>query len=226
MPTPFRLLLLLLLVAGCARGGAATSGLGFDTRVALMDPDHFAWSETAPDLFWVRFETTQGSFVVEVHRFWGPHGADRFYNLVRTGFFDDSRFFRVRDGFIAQFGVPGNPAVAAVWKDQTIKDDLLRVSNKRGMLSYAMTGPDTRTTQLFINYGDNRRLDDEGFSPIALVIEGMDVVDRLYAGYDEEAGGGMRGGKQGPIFEGGNAYLDQNFPRLDKLLRATIIREG
>ncbi len=214
---------LLMLAAGCAGGGATAPAL--DARAALMDPNHAVWSEAAPQVFWVRFETTKGAFIVEAHRFWGPHGADRFYNLVRTGFFDDSRFFRVREGFIAQFGIPGDPAVAALWRDQTIADDLKRLSNKRGTMAFAMTGPDTRTTQLFINYADNSRLDDENFAPIALVVEGMEVVDALYAGYDEEAGGGMRGGKQGPMFEGGNAYLDQHFPQLDKLLRATVIRE-
>ena len=214
---------LVLFAAGCA--GSGTRAPAFDTRAALMDPNHTAWNETAPEVFWVRFETTQGAFTVESHRFWGPHGADRFYNLVRTGFFDDSRFFRVRAGFIAQFGIPGDPAVAAVWREQTIEDDLKRVSNKRGTMAFAMTGPNTRTTQLFINYADNDRLDSEGFAPIARVVEGMEVVDALYAGYDEEPGGGMRGGKQAPMFEGGNAYLDQHFPELDKLLRATVIRE-
>ena len=212
-----------MLAAGCARSGAVVPA--FEARAALMDPNHALWSEPAPDVFWVRFETSNGAFTVEAQRFWAPRGADRFYNLVRAGFFDDSRFFRVREGFIAQFGIPGDPAVAAVWKDQTIPDDSVRMGNTRGTMAYAMTGPDTRTTQLYINYGDNSRLNNEGFAPLALVVEGMDVVDGLYAGYDEEAGGGMRGGKQGKMFEGGNAHLDHHFPELDKLLRATVIRE-
>ena len=214
---------LMLLAAGCA--GSEATAPAFDARAALMDPGHAVWSETAPEVFWVRFETTKGAFTVESHRFWAPHGVDRFYNLVRTGFFDDSRFFRVRAGFIAQFGIPGDPAVAAVWRDRAMPDDLKRLSNKRSTMAYAMTGPDTRTTQLFINYADNDRLDGEGFAPIARVVEGMDVVDALYAGYDEEAGGGMRGGQQDKMFEGGNVYLDQHFPELDKLLRATVTRE-
>src|SRR5205085_540678 len=147
-----------------------------------------------------------GDILIEVRRDLSPHGADRFYNLVRAGFFDDSRFFRVRAGFIAQFGIPGDPAIAAVWRDQTIPDDPVRESNTRGTISYAMTGPNARTTQLFINLGDNSRLDKDGFAPIGKVIEGMNVVDQLYSGYGEEAGGGMRGGKQGKIFEGGNTH--------------------
>ena len=146
-------------------------------------------------------------------------------NNLRTGFFDDSRFFRVRAGFIAQFGIPGDPTVTALWKDLTMPDDTVRQSNTRGAVAYAMTGPDTRTTQLYINYGDNARLDAEGFAPIGRVVEGMDVVDQLYAGYDEEAGGGMRGGKQDKMLEGGNAHLDEHFPLLDKLRRATMVKE-
>jgi cyclophilin family peptidyl-prolyl cis-trans isomerase len=193
-----------------------------DARKVLMIPQQKFWRQKASNLFRVRFKTTKGDFIIEVHRDLAPHGVDRFYNLVRAGFFDDSRFFRVRAGFIAQFGIPGNPSIAAVWKDQTIPDDPARQSNSRGTISYAMTGPNARTSQLFINLGDNSRLDKEGFAPIGKVIEGMNVVDQLYAGYGEEAGGGMRGGKQGKIFEGGNTYLDREFPKLDKLLRAIV----
>lgn len=189
-----------------------------------MNPKHKLWSQRAPDVFKVRLETSKGSFVIEAHRDWASRGVDRFYNLVRAGFFDDSRFFRVRAGFIAQFGIPADPAVAAVWKAQTIQDDPARQSNTRGTIAYAMTGPDTRTAQLYFNLSDNSRLDREGFAPIGKVVEGIAVVDQLYAGYGEEAGGGMRGGKQGKIVEGGNAFLDREFPRLDKLVRATILR--
>jgi cyclophilin family peptidyl-prolyl cis-trans isomerase len=160
--------------------------------------------------------------VIEATRAWAPRGVDRFYHLVRSGFFDDSRFYRVRAGFIAQFGIPGDPAVAGVWKDQTIPDDPALQSNRRGFVAYAMTGPNTRTTQLFISLADNTRLDAEGFAPIGRVVEGMDVVDQLYAGYDEAAGGGMRGGRQGRMFAEGNAHLDRDFPRLDRLIRATM----
>ena len=192
-------------------------------RAALADPHHSFWSEPAPALSRIRVETSAGAFVVEVHRDWAPRGADRLYDLARAGFFDDSRFFRVRAGFIAQFGIPGDPAVAAVWRDARMPDDSVRHSNLRGTVSYAMTGPDARTTQLFVNLADNSRLDAEGFAPVGVVVEGMDVVDRLYSGYGESAGGGMRGGRQGAIFAGGNAFLDRAYPKLDRLIRARVV---
>ena len=192
-------------------------------RAQLMDPKNKMWSVRSPDLFKVRIETSKGNIMIEVHRDWAPIGVDRFYNLVRAGFFDDSRFFRVRSGFIVQFGIPGDPAVATAWKDEAIPDDPVRQSNTRGSIAYAMTGPDTRTTQLYINLSDNSRLDKDGFAPLGKVIEGMEVADRIYSGYDENAGGGMRGGKQGKIFEGGNAHLDREFPELDKLIRSRIV---
>ncbi|MEO0248116.1 MAG: peptidylprolyl isomerase, partial [candidate division WOR-3 bacterium] len=194
-----------------------------EARSALMDPRHPFWHQEAPEVFRVRVETSKGVFAVEAHRAWAPRGVDRFYNLVRAGFFDDSRFFRVRAGYIVQFGIAGDPRIAQVWRHETIPDDPVKQTNTRGFIGYAMTGPDTRTTQLYINLTDNSRLDADGFAPIGKVIEGMDVVDRLYAGYDESAGGGMRGGKQGKLFEGGNAHLDREFPKLDKLLRAQIV---
>ncbi|HEX9579513.1 MAG TPA: peptidylprolyl isomerase [Gemmatimonadales bacterium] len=189
----------------------------------IQNPGHPAWFEPAPGAFRVRFETTQGVFVIEVVRDWALRGADRLYHLVRAGFFDDSRFFRVRAGFIAQFGIPGDPAIAGVWRDRAMPDDSATQSNQRGFMAYAMTGPNTRTTQLFINLADNQRLDAENFAPIGRVIEGMDVVDRLYAGYDEASGGGMRLGRQGRLFTEGNAYLDREFPRLGRLIRATVL---
>jgi cyclophilin family peptidyl-prolyl cis-trans isomerase len=179
----------------------------------------------APEVFQVRFETSQGPFVVEVHREWAPHGADRFHALVASGYFDGSRFFRVVPGFIAQFGVAGNPRVTTAWKDRTIPDDPVRRSNTRGTIAYAMTGPNTRSTQLYVNLADNSRLDAQGFAPIGRVTSAMEVVDRLYSGYGEGSGGGMRGGKQGKLLAEGNAWLDANFPQLDRLLRARIIEE-
>ena len=199
------------------------SGQGPDARTVLMNPKHKHWTERAPDVFKVRLETSKGSVVIEAHRDWAALGADRFYNLVRAGFFDNSRFFRVRPGFIAQFGIPGDPAIAAVWNGESIPDDPVRQSNIRGSIAYAMTVPNTRTTQLYINLSDNSRLDPDGFAPIGKVVEGMDAADRLYSGYGEDAGGGMRGGKQGRIIEGGNTHLDREFPHLDKLIRATIV---
>ena len=188
----------------------------------LLHPADGFWKEQAPVRFRVRFNTGEGDFVVEVHRAWAPIGADRLYNLVRAGFFDDSRFFRVRADYIAQFGIPGDPKISAVWRELAIKDDPVRESNTRGSFAYAMTGPDTRTTQLYINLADNTHLDAQGFAPLGWVVEGIEVVDRLYAGYDEGAGGGMRGGKQGTIFSDGNAHLDRDFPMLTKLVRATV----
>jgi homoserine O-acetyltransferase len=148
--------------------------------------------------------------------------VERLYQLVGAGFFDDSRFFRVRAGFIAQFGIAGDSATAAAWRERTIPDDPVAEHNTRGSVAFAMTGPGTRTTQLYINLKDNLDLDAQGFAPLGRVVTGMEVVDRLYAGYDERAGGGMRGGKQDPIFQGGNRYLDGAFPRLDRLVRATL----
>ena len=188
-----------------------------------FDQQYEIWSRRAPVVFRVRFETSQGDFVVEARREWAPQGVDRFFNLAASRFFDDSRFFRVVAGFIAQFGIPGDPAVKAKWKQRTMPDDPVRQSNTRGTISYAMTGPGTRSSQLFINLADNSRLDAQGFAPIGRVTSGMEVVDRLYSGYGEAAGGGMRGGKQEKILAGGNAWLDAKFPRLGRLVRARIL---
>ena len=177
-------------------------------------------TERAPAVYRVQFETTKGSFLVQVTRKWAPRGADRFYALVRSGFFDDSRFFRVRRGFIAQFGIAGNPKRNAAWKP--IADDPVTQSNARATLAFAMTGPDTRLTQVYINLADNARLDKDGFAPFGRVVEGMNVVDKLYDSYGEESGGGMRGGKQAPLLEEGNAYLDRNYPKLDRIVRARL----
>jgi homoserine O-acetyltransferase len=192
-------------------------------REALRNPDAPSWQEAAPDLFQVRFETSEGDFEVEVHRDWAPLGADRFYNLVRHGYFDDSRFFRVVEGFIAQFGIPGDPAVTTAWTGRTLTDDPVVASNIRGRLAYAMTGPDTRHTQIYINLVDNVRLDSTGFAPFAEVTSGMDVVDRLYSGYGENAGGGVRRGNQRRMLTEGNAHLDADFPQLDRIVRARIL---
>ncbi|HKV42045.1 MAG TPA: peptidylprolyl isomerase [Blastocatellia bacterium] len=186
----------------------------------LLDAGNSYWNEQAPAEFRVRFETTKGRFTIEAHRWWAPRGVDRFYDLVRAGFFDDSRFFRVRAGFIVQFGIPGDPKVASVWKDRAMPDDPEKQSNVRGTVAYAMTGPNTRTTQLYVNLADNSRLDAQGFAPIGMVSEGMEVIDRLYSAYGEQAGGGMRGGKQQKVLERGNAYLDREFPLLDRLIQA------
>ncbi|HEX9728895.1 MAG TPA: peptidylprolyl isomerase [Gemmatimonadales bacterium] len=178
---------------------------------------------TAPQAFAVAFETTRGRFVIEVRRAWAPHGADRFFELVQAGYYDDSRFSRVIEGFIMQFGLAGDPAITQAWMNRNIPDDPMRESNRRGHVSYAMTGPDTRTTQVYVNLADNIRLDSAGFAPFGWVSEGMDVVGSLYAGYGEAAGGGMRAGNQGRVIAEGNAYLDAEFPLLDRLITATAV---
>lgn len=194
-----------------------------NTRDALLKPEPAALESHAPERFDVMFETSQGPVVLAVHRKWAPIGADRFYYLVRNGFFDGERFFRVRAHFIAQFGLNGDPAVIAAWKHRDMPDDPVRVSNIRGTLAYAMTGPNTRTTQIYINLSDNPKLDPQGFAPFAQVMSGMDAVDRIYAGYGENAGGGVRAGKQGLIEAGGNAYLTRAFPKLDYIKHAYVI---
>ncbi len=171
----------------------------------------------------VRIETSKGAFVLEVNRAWAPRGADRFLELVRTKFFDDSRFFRVREKYIAQFGIAGDPAVTRVWKDRYIPDDSVRTTNMRGTFAFAMTGPNLRNTQIYINLVDNKQLDAQGFSPVGRVVEGMDVVDQIYSGYGEDAGGGLRAGKQQRMLEEGNKHLDADFPKLDKLIRARVM---
>lgn len=178
--------------------------------------------EQGPELFQVGFETSKGDFVVEVHRDWAPLGADRFHALVTSGFYDEARFFRVLPGFMAQFGINGDPTVMRQWRDRPIADDPVRQSNTRGMVTFATAGPNSRTTQVFINYADNGRLDRSGFAPFGQVVAGMDVVDRLFAGYGEGAPRG-RGPDQGRIQAEGNTYLERAFPELDFVKRATII---
>jgi len=176
----------------------------------------------APAVFRVRFETSRGAFVVEVHRSWAPIGADRFYNLVRHRFFDGQRFFRVRAGAFVQFGIPGDPRLAREWRNATIPDDPVRASNERGTIAYAFTTAGTRATQIFVNLRDNKGYDAEGFAPFGRVISGMDVVDSLYSGYGEASGGGMRAGHQDALFAEGNAWLDRSFPMLDSIVSARL----
>ena len=179
--------------------------------------------EKAPDVYKVKFDTSKGSFVVEVHRDWAPNGADRFYNLVENGFYNDARFFRVISDFMVQFGINGNPKISQVWQDANIPDDPVKQSNTRGMITFATAGPNTRTTQVFINFGDNAALDGQGFSPFGKAISGMDVVDSLYAGYGEGSPKG-HGPNQGMVQSLGNAYLEKAFPQLDYIKTATIVK--
>jgi cyclophilin family peptidyl-prolyl cis-trans isomerase len=190
----------------------------------LPDPGNTTFTKSAPAIFKVLLETTKGDIILEVNRGWSPNGADRFYNLVRNGYYDNTAFFRVRAGTWAQFGIAADPKVAQTWRNKTIPDDPSKEPNTRGMVSYAFKDPNGRTTQVFINLRDNRMpLDTQNFVPFAKVIKGMDVADALYAQYGENSGGGIRAGHQDSLFTGGNAYLKRNFPLLDHIKRAQII---
>jgi peptidyl-prolyl cis-trans isomerase A (cyclophilin A) len=184
-------------------------------RPSLLNPKSLR--AKAPEVFKAQFTTTKGDFVVEVHRVWAPLGADRFYNLVKNGFFTNAAFFRVIPGFMAQFGLSANPNVNKAWENANITDDPVKESNKRGRITFAKTSqPNSRSTQLFINFGDNARLDSDGFAPFGTVTEGMDVVDMIYAGYRERP-------EQQNITEEGDAYLVKNFPMIDKIKLAKIL---
>ena len=210
------------IIAVAAFAVAATIGVAGQADVAkLRNPA--ALKEQAPPTFKANFETSKGPFVIEVHREWAPIGADRFYNLVRNGFFDDVRFFRVISGFMAQFGIHGTPAVQSAWRAASLKDDPVRQSNKRGTVTFATAGPNTRTTQFFINFGDNTGLDKQGFAPFGEVVSGMGVVDKINAEYGEGAPRG-KGPDQGRLQSEGNAYLNKEFPKLDYIKSATIAK--
>ncbi|MGA2262025.1 MAG: peptidylprolyl isomerase [Acidobacteriota bacterium] len=210
----------LVLLCAVALGLAFQQAGAEANKEKLMKPA--ALTEKAPDVYKAVFQTTKGTFVIEVTRAWAPLGADRFYNLVKNGYYNDCRFFRVLSGFMAQFGINGDPKLNAVWSQARIKHDPVKQSNKRGYVTYAMGGPDTRTTQIFINYADrNTRLDSGGFAPFGQVVEGMEVVDSLYAEYGEGPPDGT-GPNQGLIQTQGNAYLNKNFPKLDYVKSATI----
>ena len=212
-------LLALAVTAACSHRGQSVAQTVSPN--VLRDPDASYWRTAAPALFYARVETTKGTFTLEIERRLAPLVVDRFFNLALVCFFDDSRFTRVVPNFIVQFGVPKDPALRA-WYTRTFPDDSVRASNVRGTIAFAMTGPNARTTQLFISLVDNSRLDTQGFAPIGRVIDGMDVVDRLYSGYGETSGGGVRAGNQAPLLAGGNAYVDREFPKLDRLLLITI----
>lgn len=190
---------------------------------ALLHPGSAEMNRRAPDRSVVRLDTSQGPIRIEVIRAWAPHGADRFVNLVRHGYYDQARFFRIRKATWAQFGIHADPRVATLWRNRTIPDDPAGQSNVRGTVAFAFAVPNGRTTQVFINLRDNAASHDkEPFVPFGRVIEGMDAADALYADYGEAAGGGIRAGKQDPVFEGGNDYLNRRFPRLD-FIRAAVI---
>lgn len=176
----------------------------------------------APPVYWAKFNTTKGDFVIKVTRSWAPLGADRFYNLVKYDFYNNNSFFRVLPGFVVQFGISPNPRLSSIWHNATIQDDPVRHSNVTGTVTFATAGPNTRTTQVFINLADNRSLDAQGFAPFGNVTQGMSVVETLYSGYGEGAPMG-NGPDQQLIQSEGEAYLTKNFPKLDHIKTAVIL---
>jgi peptidyl-prolyl cis-trans isomerase A (cyclophilin A) len=222
---------LLVACSGEPRSESASKAPSADTAAktpsgvsTLENPSAEALAERAPDTVRVRFETSKGPFTVEAYRKWAPHGVDRFYQLVKMGYYDDVRFFRVINGFMAQFGLHGNPRVWAAWQNRVIPDDSVVQSNKRGTITFATRGPNTRTSQLFINYRDNSNLDGMGFTPFGVVKDGMKVVDSLYSGYGEGAPDGA-GPSQDRAGSEGNEYMKRDFPKLDYVVKATLLTE-
>jgi peptidyl-prolyl cis-trans isomerase A (cyclophilin A) len=201
-----RVIVLLFLFAAVAFGQV--------NKAALMKPASL--NERAPNLFKVKFDTTVGPIILEVHAAWAPHGADRFYNLVKNGFYDGCRFFRVVPGFVVQFGINGDPSIQQNWSKATFTDDKVTQGNTRGFVSFAKSSaPNSRATQIFINYADNSRLNRDGFAPFAKVIMGMENVDKIFSGYGQ-------GPMQTFIEHEGNALLEKNFPKMDYIKKATI----
>jgi peptidyl-prolyl cis-trans isomerase A (cyclophilin A) len=191
---------------------------------AFADPSKL--TEKAPDSFKTVFSTTKGNFTIEVTRALSPNGADRFYNLAKSGYFKDIAFFRVVPGFMVQFGIHGDPAISAKWEGANIQDDPVKGSNTRGTITYAMSSaPNSRSTQFFINFGDNSRLDGMGFAPFGKVTDGMDVVDKIYGGYGDMPEQGGNGPDPGGIASQGNDYLKKNFPKIDYIKSVTVVTE-
>ncbi len=221
--TAIALMMIVSMFVAAAPGSAADPVAAQSNLEKLMNPAQL--NETAPDKFKVKFDTSKGEFIIEVTRPWAPNGADRFYNLVKNGFFDNCRFFRVVENFMVQFGINGDPKISRALSRASIKDDPVKQSNLRGYVTFATAGPNTRTTQVFINFSDrNKQLDTTppGFAPFGKVIKGMDVVDALYNGYGEGAPSG-NGPDQNTIQAQGNAYLEKSFPKLDHIKTATIV---
>lgn len=209
-------------LTGCPKSEEAQTKSGSEESSATTPTGKPGEGPTrAPDRYTVELDTTKGPIVIDVHRDWAPHGADRFYELVNNGYFTDVAFFRVIGGFMAQVGISGDPALNAKWRQQTIPDDPVKASNTRGTVTFATSGPDSRTTQFFINFGDNSRLDAMGFAPFGKV-QDMGPVDALYDGYGEGAPRG-RGPSQGLIQSQGNDYLQKNFPKLDYIKSAKVL---
>ena len=214
MRSQIQLVLVAALAVGCAERSSGPRP---------VEPGSTEIEPRAPEVCHVRLETTKGPIVLEMRRAWAPHGADRFYGLVRAGYYENAAIFRIRAGVFAQFGINGDPAVAKKWRTRTIPDEPRVLSNVRGAVAFAFKDPNGRTTQVFINLRDNSAtFDAEPFVPFARVVEGMEVADALYAEYGERVGGGIRAGKQDPVFDGGNAYLRREFPKLDYIQRAML----
>jgi len=208
--------------AGCGGEGASSEDAGGAAELSdpLLDPRRF--TETAPATFRVRFDTSEGEVVVEVHREWAPLGADRFYNLVRAGYYEDVRVYRVVPGFVAEFGVNGSGTVTRIWHRFALLDDEVRESNTVGRLSFAASGPNSRTVQVFINLRDNASLDERGFAPFGEVVEGLAVVQRFYSDYGDGPPRGD-GPYQAQAVIQGNEYLDAEFPELSVIRSATVV---
>ena len=223
----------LLLIMGCGKKAeketeemAAEQSQTQEISDKLLHPDPAELNKPSPATYQVKFETSKGNFIVAVNRDWAPYGADRFYFLVKNGFYDDIRFFRVVAGFMAQFGYHGDPNVSAIWSDMTFPDDPVKASNLRGYVTFAKSNaPNSRSTNIFINYRDNSYLDNMGFAPIGKVVEGMEVVDQLYSDYGDSRSSGGNGPEQSTIKTEGNNYLNRDFPKLDYIKKATIISE-
>ncbi len=202
-------------VLGCGSGPEVNGDPPVKAAPSLAQGDADKNADGA-NTYRVKFETTAGDFVVEVHRDWAPVGAERFHELVKSGFYDDAKFFRVVPNFMVQFGISADPKVMDEWRDAKIKDDPVKRSNKKGYMTFATSGPNSRTSQVFINYKNNTFLDDQGFSPFGEVVEGMDVVEKINSEYGERP-------NQSLIQKKGNAYLNSDFPRLDGIKKATIV---
>lgn len=212
-----------LLMLGACQSGKKEQPSAPASPSSLLNPASL--NAQAPDVYWAKLDTTKGTIVIKVTRAWAPIGAGRFYNLVKNGFFNDARFFRMIPGFIVQFGISANPNVSSVWHDADIQDDPVKQSNTAGTVTFATAGPSTRTTQVFINLKDNQSLDSQGFAPFGTVTEGMDVAQSFYSGYGEGAPMG-NGPDQQLIQSQGESYLAANFPKLDKIKSATVLQSA
>jgi len=191
-------------------------------QAMLRAPTNAFWSTRAPDTVTADIQTTRGTITVELPREWAPHGVDRFYNLARAGYFDDSRFYRVVYAFVAQFGIAGDPAIARLWSQQKLRPDSARTPNARGTIAYAQTKPTDRNTNLFLNLADNRSLDSLGFTPIGRVVQGMEVADSLYSRYGEVTMADPPFGDGKRLYRESNKYMDAEYPKLDRILKVTI----